>query len=123
MEIVFTIPGGLADLNTHLSEVNKNRYAGQQLKNQETNKVKMIASQYRKQAKELELPIDVHFHWVCKSRRKDKDNIRFAAKYVLDGLEYAGIIPNDGWKEIGNLSDSYEKDKDNPRVEVTLSDE
>lgn len=121
MEITFEIPGEMTDLNTHLKKTNTHWAGGQSIKNHETQKVKLIASQYRSEAEDLELPVDVHFHWVCSSRRKDKDNIRFAAKYILDGLEAAGIIPNDGWKEIGKLSDTFERDKDDPRVEVTIT--
>ena len=66
------------------------------------------------------LPIDVHFHWVEEEKRRDHDNIRAAAKFILDGLVEEKIIKNDGWGCIGNLSDSYSIDKKNPRVEVIL---
>jgi|AntRauTorcE11897_2_1112592.scaffolds.fasta_scaffold00864_4 hypothetical protein len=120
-EVTITIPGELTDLNTHLDQTNTHWASGNEIKQMETEKVKLLSISHRKEAKELELPIDIHFRWVCANRRKDKDNIRFAAKYILDGLVAAEIIPNDGWKEVGDLSDSFEVDKENPRVEITLS--
>ena len=120
-EITFEIPGELTDLNTHLDQARTHWAKSGELKKQETNKAKMIASQYSGEFDEGDFPVDIHCHWVCKNRRKDKDNIRFAVKYILDGLELAGLIENDGWNYVGSLSDTFAVDKENPRVEVTIT--
>lgn len=63
---------------------------------------------------------DLVITWVCPNRRKDKDNIMGGIKFVLDGLQAAGTIKNDGWNQIGNITHRFEVDKNNPRVEIEL---
>ena len=58
--------------------------------------------------------------WYCKDRRKDKDGILAGLKFIFDGLVEAKIIPNDGWKEIGDVTHKFEVDKERPRVEVNI---
>lgn len=70
--------------------------------------------------KEDEMPIDLHFKWYVPSKRKDKDNIAFAKKFILDGMLQAGLIENDGWKQIGNFTDTFVVDKEKPRVVVEI---
>ena len=66
--------------------------------------------------------IDLNIKWICRNKRKDKDNIAAGTKFILDGLVEAGVINNDGWKEIGNITHSFAVDKDNPRVEVRIEE-
>ena len=65
----------------------------------------------------------IKFHWVEKNKRRDKDNIAFAKKFILDALQEMGILQNDGWSEILGFSDTFDVDKDNPRIEVSLLSE
>lgn len=58
--------------------------------------------------------------WRCKSRREDPDNIASSKKFILDGLQAAGVIKNDGWKQIAGFVDNFVVDKENPGVEVML---
>lgn len=60
------------------------------------------------------------FCWIEKDKRRDKDNIAFAKKFILDALQEAGILRNDGWSEIIGFSDTFAVDKVCPRVEVYL---
>lgn len=39
-------------------------------------------------------------------------------RFILDGMVNSGLISNDGWDQIGDFSDSFRIDKENPRVEV-----
>lgn len=55
------------------------------------------------------------------NRRRDMDNISgFAHKVIQDALVEEGILANDGWSEISGYTDSFEVDKERPRIEVTL---
>lgn len=63
---------------------------------------------------------DLIITWICPNRRKDKDNIMGGIKFILDGLQEAGTIENDGWKQIGNITHKFDIDKQNPRVEVEI---
>jgi Holliday junction resolvase RusA-like endonuclease len=71
---------------------------------------------------EAEEPIDIKFVWYEKNRRRDPDNFAFAKKFVLDGLEKAGVIKNDGWKNIKSFSDQWKVDKNEPKVEVFINE-
>ncbi|WP_069649655.1 RusA family crossover junction endodeoxyribonuclease [Caloranaerobacter ferrireducens] len=115
MKIV--IPGELPDLN-QIIEAAKSHY-GQysKLKKQNTNIVAWAAKgkgRYKK--------IDLIITWYCKDRRKDKDNIAAGLKFILDGLVKAGVIENDGWKQINDFTHRFKVDKKNPRIEVEIKE-
>lgn len=58
--------------------------------------------------------------WHCKDKRKDKDNIMAGQKFIFDGLKEAGIIENDGWKQIGDVLHRFQVDANNPRIEIEI---
>ena len=114
------IPGELPDLNTIIAESKKGRGKWQpynEIKQEYTNMVAWIAkSEIKKQLKKIDLEIT----WICKNRRKDKDNISGGIKFVLDGLVVAGVIKDDGWGQVGDIYHKFKVDKHNPRVEVEI---
>lgn len=112
------IDGELMDLNTYTNETRKNRYGGAKVKKQETLKVAWYCKSSK--LKPLEGLHNYKFTWYCKNKRKDKDNIMFAQKFVFDGLQEAGILKNDGWGEIGDILHKFYVDKENPRIEVEI---
>jgi hypothetical protein len=66
-------------------------------------------------------PIDFHFHWICRDKKTDKDNIAAAKKFILDGIVAAKIIPSDNWKWVGEFRDTFDVDQKEYRVKVTLT--
>ena len=67
----------------------------------------------------VEYPIALKFGWFCKNRRKDPDNISSGGrKIILDALVTAGVLRNDGWKDIEGFSDAFFVDAKDPRVVV-----
>ena len=122
MTYKIVIPGELPDLNTIIAESKRGRGKWQpynDMKQEYTNIVAWIAkSEIKKQLKKIDLEIT----WICKNRRKDKDNIMAGTKFILDGLVAAEVIENDGWKQIGDIKHRFRVDKDNPRVEVVLKE-
>jgi Holliday junction resolvase RusA-like endonuclease len=64
-------------------------------------------------------PVKIDFVWY-NNGRKDPDNIRIASKMIIDGLVKASILPEDNQKIIKGFTDTFFKDKDDPRVEVTI---
>ena len=66
--------------------------------------------------------VNIHFQWVERNTRRDKDNIRGADKFVQDALVVHGILVDDGWDEIASLSDTFTVDASNPGVWVTLQE-
>jgi Holliday junction resolvase RusA-like endonuclease len=64
----------------------------------------------------------VNIHFFEANRRRDPDNIMTGAvKFILDALVEAGIIPNDGWKNIGELRARFHVSS-SPRVDVFLEE-
>jgi Holliday junction resolvase RusA-like endonuclease len=118
MTLKFTIPGRLPGLNDYINAERSNRY---------------IAAKMKKQAEQIILwslgkkikfsnPVFIHYLWVEKDRRRDKDNICFAKKFIQDALVKAKVLKNDGWNEIADFKDGFDVDKDNPRIEVTITE-
>ena len=61
------------------------------------------------------------FTWYRKNKRTDPDNIVFAKKFILDAMQQVGIIKNDGWSQVAEFTDTWEVDKDNPRIEIDIN--
>lgn len=116
-----TIPGEFTDLNTYINAERRNRFIGAKIKKEETERVHW-------RCKELGLkpitvyPLNVDICWYTKNQRKDPDNIAFAVKFLLDGLVSAGVLREDGAKEIYSIRHSFTVDEENPRVEARLYD-
>lgn len=114
------IPGDFTSLNNYIRTERAHLHQAAKIKKRNTN---LVAFECRNVPAIEKYPVRITFHWVCKDRRTDKDNIRFAAKYVLDGLIEAGVLRDDGWNEIDSYGgDTFEVDKDNPGVEVIIED-
>lgn len=52
---------------------------------------------------------DLLFEWHS-STRHDPDNVAFAKKFILDGLQLAGVLENDNRKFIGTMADEIIQD-------------
>ncbi|WP_298710797.1 hypothetical protein [uncultured Veillonella sp.] len=53
--------------------------------------------------------VDMLFEWHS-STRHDPDNVAFAKKFILDGLQAAGVLENDNRKFIGTMADKIIQD-------------
>ena len=112
------IPGELPSLNEYIRAERSIRYAASELKRTATARV---AWEARAQGlAPVTGPVQVHYHWFLPNRRKDLDNVRFAAKFINDGLVEAGVLPDDSMRYIQGLSDAFDVDRENPRIEVEL---
>ena len=114
-----TIPGTLPGLNEYINAERGNRYQAASLKKQTED---MIAACIAQQLRGVRFdgPVKITYTWYEENRKRDKDNIAFAKKFVQDALVKAGVLANDGWQEIVSFSDRFKVDKDNPRVEVII---
>lgn len=59
------------------------------------------------------------FYWIAKDRRTEKDNLAVARKFILDGLELAGIM-KDHWDNVVGWTDLFEINKKEPGVLVVM---
>ena len=62
----------------------------------------------------------VRFTWFEGNRRRDKDNVAFAKKFVLDSLVENGILTSDGWDGVVSFEDRFTVEPGEERVEVEI---
>ena len=123
----FEIPGRLDGLNEYTAECRKLAKGGGACKRRNEAKVKQAIEDAR--LKPMKTPVLVHITWVEGLKEgatrfvpRDKDNIRFAAKFVLDALVAEGIIKDDGWHHVAEIADSFRINRNDPRVIVTVEE-
>ena len=116
MEIII-IPGTFPNLNQIIAASKKHWAVYAKLKRTYSWLVVVAAKNH---APVRNYPVSIHFDWYCKNRRVDPDNIAAAKKMILDGLVKAGILEDDGWAQINELSDKFFVDNKNPRVVVSI---
>lgn len=116
----FVIPGRLDGLNEYTKACRSGSWqAGARMKKRNEDKVcKAIRDAH---LVPMNPPVSLTVIWVNENRRRDKDNTRFAVKFIQDALVGEGIIPNDKWDTVTPY-DGYEIDKDNPRVVVIIQE-
>lgn len=129
----FTYQGELPALNEILDAKRRvsrhsrwNRY--NEWKQEQTEKIVLQANMQRIDAVEV-YPVRLSFLFYAKDRRKDPDNIvAGGVKMMLDGLKAAGILSNDGWKELvasdgtTGAAPVFRVDAENPRVVVLIEE-
>lgn len=121
MEYELTIPGRLTGLNEYIADERTNRYKAAKLKRKNED---IIATAIKQQLRGIEVksPVEMHYLWVEPDRRRDRDNIAFAKKFVQDALVNAGVLRDDGWNHVVGFSDRFGVDKINPRIEVLIKE-
>lgn len=118
MRQAFTIAGRMDGLNEYTRACRANRYAGADMKKRnQAVAAKAIRDAgivpHRGRAR-------IRFTWVEPNPRRDPDNVRFAAKFILDALVAEGIIEDDGQQVIGGIEDAFMVNAANPRIEVEI---
>jgi len=111
----FTIPIRLPGLNEIIDAAKANKHVYAKLKETYTDAVVWSA----KGIKPFEAGY-LDITWYEPHRQRDTDNIAAGKKFIMDGLQKAGIIKNDGWEQILGFTDAFAVDKENPRVEVVI---
>lgn len=113
-----TVPGEFPGMNEIVAASKAHPMAYANMKDEHTEAVEWVAKAARVPTMER---VEVHCHWVTKNRRRDPDNIAAAAKFVLDGLVKAKVLPSDGWRHVAGIKHTFATDRNNPRVEITLN--
>lgn len=115
-----TIPGTLPSLNEIIDASKGNKYAYVQLKNEAITTVGWSALQLLQSLRGRTIEADFVITWYCPNKRKNKDNIMAGQKFIFDGLQRVGVLKNDGWKQIRDVTHRFEVDKEHPRVEIEI---
>lgn len=114
-----TIPGTLPGLNDYTAANRTNRYAAASMKKRAQTHIGWSIAKHLRNI-HITQPVNIKFMWYEPNRKRDKDNIAFAKKFIIDALVNAKVLPNDGWKNVESFSDDFGVDKDDPRVEVEI---
>ena len=113
------IHGTLPGLNEYTVASRANRYAAAKMKKKVQSIIAAAIYECLPNV-HIERPVRLAFTWYEPNKKRDKDNIAFAKKFIFDALVENNVIPNDGWKNIDSFSDSFKVDAQNPRVEVEI---
>lgn len=126
----FEVPGRLPGLNEYTKACRSNPRAGARMKREAEEAVMWAAKAAG--IVPARWPVTLRITWVEANTRRDKDNVRFAAKFVQDALVSLGILPNDGWRQIGGvpeegedvggITDRYMVNAASPRVIVEIEE-
>lgn len=115
------IPGRLPGLNEYIAVERRNRHAAAAMKKDVQRTInREITAQLRR--RRIKGRVFMRYLWVEKNKRRDKDNIAFARKFIQDSLVACQVLENDGWANIDGFRDEFEVDNKNPRVEVTITE-
>lgn len=119
MKQTFTVEQRLTSYNEHEKKRRANRYRAN------ADKIKMeniIGWRIRKARLNPVSSLQwVIFEWHEKTKRRDKDNVASAKKFILDALQKTNILPKDSNRYIAGFTDRFIYDRTD-KVTVTLVD-
>lgn len=101
----FTIPFRLPGLNEYINLNRGSRYGGNKLKQDIENHICLCIRSAG--LKPTGKPVTLHFTWYEETMRRDKDNVAFAKKFILDALQKAGVLPQDGNRYVSGFYDEF----------------
>lgn len=111
------IPFRLPSLNDYIAKINRNKYAGNKFKQDIEDSILWVLKSTKRK---VEKPVKVKFIWYEQTKRRDKDNVCSAKKYLFDALQKAKILPNDNNKYIAEIQDEFiYKQGDKIIIEIT----
>ena len=119
MRCKLTLPGTLPGLNEYIRDERTNRLKAAAVKRGTENLIGYCIKEQLRNVK-FTRPVSIRYLWVESNKRRDKDNIAFAKKFVQDALVTMGVLQNDGWREIASFTDEFAVDAKNPRVEIEI---
>lgn len=105
------IPYRLPDLNNYISAERTNRFKAAQIKRKATDDLMKLFVSYEAEGKlhHHDKPVELWMHWVVPDkRRRDLDNLGFAAKFIMDALTDANVISDDSLKYVEEIHHTYE---------------
>jgi Holliday junction resolvase RusA-like endonuclease len=116
--VTFTIPARLPGLNEYTDACRTHAKAGGRCK--KAAEARVLWAIKMAHLKPIHGPVYLMFSWHEPDRRRDVDNVAFAKKFILDALVRRGILAGDGRKHVVGFVDSFDIDRRDPRVVVTI---
>lgn len=123
MTYTIKIDSLLPTLNEYVDVCRENKFAANTLK-QNTQKLicYYIINSLGADRPNLDCLVHIRFLWREPSRRRDKDNVAFAKKFILDALVTYGVLSDDGWKVVDGFRDDFVVDSNDPGVTVVIEE-
>lgn len=97
------ICGKFPSLNEYIAACRGNRYAGAAMKKEAEELVMWQLTRLQK----IDKPVHITFTWYEMNKKRDKDNVAFAKKFILDALQKVGVLPNDNNRYIAGFTDLF----------------
>ena len=97
---------GFPTLNEYIQAERGNKHAAAAIKKESTDFTAWACKAARMQA--IEKPVVVRCTWREPDKRKDPDNVAFSIKFILDGFVKAGVLKNDGPRQIKSIHHLFE---------------
>ena len=121
-QIRIVIQGRLPGLNELIASWGRPWYIGEGIKKRASQQVKLEIMAMR--LKPFTKSIRVHFIWIERDKRRDRDNVTGGgSKVFMDAMKQIGLIKNDSRKWVEDIThDTTQIDKTNPRVEVLITE-
>ena len=122
MDYKFTILGRLDGLNTYTAANRMNYHKGGKMKHDnEDTVIWSIRNQLGRIR--IEAPVLIYYRFFEKDFRRDGDNIlSCATKFIQDSLVKTHVLKEDNRKCIPHFYHDIFVDKDNPRIEVIITE-
>lgn len=118
-----TLPLRLETLNDYIDQCRRHPIQGAKQKKADEQAVTTFIRQQLRGVK-FEKPVTLVYTFYERDRRRDKDNVAsYARKVIQDALARSGVINGDGWKGVAGTVERFEVDKNNPRIEIEITEE
>lgn len=115
---MFVVSSTLPALNEYINKERGSKMGAAQIKKKVTTNIRWeILSQKVKRVDDL---IDLKLFWIQPNNKKDPDNVFFGIKFILDAMVAAGVIEQDGRKNIRNIFNHIETQKGKTQVIVEI---
>jgi Holliday junction resolvase RusA-like endonuclease len=97
------IQGKLPSLNDYIRACRAGPQVGNKMKREYEDIIMLQLGRMQR----ITEPVRVKFIWHEKNRRRDKDNVAFAKKFIFDAMQKAGKLINDNNDYIMGFSDEF----------------
>lgn len=117
------IPTRMPGMNEYTDACRRHAQVGAKMKrnNQEIT-AWAIRSQLR--GARFTKPVEITYTFFEPNRRRDKSNVSaFGIKVIEDALVMCGVLKDDGWAYIREITSRFMLDKEKPRIVVRITDE
>lgn len=113
-ENYFVINTQLPSLNDYQNVCRYNRFAAAKFKKEYEEAIEWAILKGKNSGTLQHItayPVQLDIEWHEKDRRRDVDNIKSAAKFILDGMTKVRLIKDDSRKYISQIHDTIVDDK------------